>query len=76
MNRINHAIITKYDIELVIFTEGQRHPDCYYKDIETNRCYEETGTKNLKSQFEIVKRRIKNADFENTMKTCQIPEAE
>lgn len=78
MNKTNYAIISKFEIELTIFNyeDGTKFdmPDTYIKDLRTNRCYGETATKNIKSDLETVKKRIKNSMFEEIMKTCVIAE--
>ena len=73
MNKVNHvATITEYEIELIVFEQGQ--DTRYYKDLVLGRCYDEIGTKSLKIQFESVKRRIKNSRFDEILNTCIIPD--
>lgn len=67
-NKINFAIVSKYEIELTIFIN--RCEVTFYKDLTNNRCYQEDGTISPNPKFQLVKRRIKNIVFDDIYKTC------
>jgi uncharacterized protein (DUF2164 family) len=70
IKKINYTVINEYEIEITYFDDGQILT--FWKDLSSNRCYKETGTKNPRSKIETVKERIKNSVFDEILKSCKI----
>lgn len=67
-DKINYKEVSQKEIELTIFENYAIIK--YYKDLKTNRCYQDVDSVSISGAYDVVKKRIKNEIFEENFKNC------